>query len=132
MNGNRIEGREGREGGRPAWTDALRPDALTRARVRRAIREAAGPILRARRLTWWEVASDWASLQPPAAAAAAVVLAAVALREPASPAPERSYAEATRLEDLVDWDAAERLPAALTRDSLADLEVVFAAIHEGP
>lgn len=132
MNRHRIEGRDDGEAGRPAWTDTLRPDAVTRARVRRAIREAAEPLLRARRLTWWEVASDWASLLTPAAAAAAVVFAAVALREPAPPAPERSYAEATRLEDLVDWEASERLPAALTRDSLADLEVVFAAIHEGP
>ncbi len=132
MNGNRIEGRDGGAGGRRAWTDALRPDALTRARVRRAVREAAGPLLRARRPTWWEVASDWASLLTPVAAAAAVVLAAIALREPAAPGPGRSYAEATRLEDLVGWDAGEELPAALTRDSLADLEVVFAAIHEGP
>jgi hypothetical protein len=132
MNGNRIEGRDGGEGGRPAWTDTLRPDALTRARLRRAILDAAAPLLHGRRLTWWEVASDWASLLTPAAAAAAIVFAAVALREPTATPAERSYAEATRLEDLVDWDASETLPAALTRDSLADLEVVFAAIHEGP
>lgn len=136
MNDSRTEGREGNGTGKPdvaglpAWADALRPDPLARARMRRAIREAAAPLLRARRLTWWEVASDWASLLTPAAAAAAILFVAMALREPAAPAADQALAEAGRLEDLVEWSASDALPTALTRDSLADLEVVFAAIHE--
>jgi hypothetical protein len=136
MNGNRGDGREvggtGTPGGgvRPSWTDALRPDPLARARMRRAIRAAAGPLLRARRLSWWEVASDWASLLTPAAAAAAILFVAVALRDPAPPAPEAALAGSARLEDLMVWESSEALPAALTSDSLADLAVVFAAIHE--
>ncbi len=118
----------------PSWTEPLRPDALTLRRLRASILEAASPLLATRRLTWWEVASNWASLLTPVAAAAAVLFAVVALREQPvpAPAPSTAYAESPRLEDLVRWASAEELPQALIQDSTADLDVVLAAIHGEP
>ncbi|MDT8436891.1 MAG: hypothetical protein RRA92_09060 [Gemmatimonadota bacterium] len=116
----------------PGWTGPLRPDELTRARLRRAILDEAGPLLAARRASWWEVAAGWASLLTPAAAAAALLLFGVGLRGTGPEAPPRIVAEAGDMFDVVSWVSSAEVPAALTRDTLADLDLVFAAIHEGP
>ena len=130
MNDNRQ-----RAPGWPRWLDALRPDEITRARLKRSIADAAAPLLNARRLTWWEVASDWASLLTPVAAAVAVLFAGLALGDrPAarSEATMAASADAPRLEEFIDWASAEELPAAFHEDSLANLDIVLTSITTEP
>lgn len=53
----------------PAWLDPLRPDEVTRARLRATIRGRATPILDSRRLgSWQDVAAGWATMLVPIAA----------------------------------------------------------------
>lgn len=119
----------------PAWLETLRPDPLTRERLRRSVLDAAAPLLRARQVTWWEVASDWASLLTPVAAAAAVLFVGLALGD--GPAVSSEFASATsadspRLEEFIDWASAEEMPAAFVEDSLTSLDVVFTSITMDP
>lgn len=119
----------------PNWLATLRPDEITRARLTRSIADAAAPFLSARQLTWWEVASDWASLLTPVAAAVAVLFAGLALGDRPVASPESSVAasaEAPRLEEFVDWASAEELPAAFPEDSLTSLDVVLTSITTDP
>ncbi len=121
--------------GWPAWLETLRPDPLTRERLRRSVLDAAAPILRARQVTWWEVASDWASLLTPVAAAAAVLFVGLAFGH--RPAVQSEFgtaasAESPRLEEFIDWASAEELPAAFPEDSLTSLDVVFTSITTDP
>lgn len=58
------------------WWACLRPDALTRRRLRRRLLADAAPLLRARR-SWMGVAAEWA--RPLAPLAAGLTLAFVAL-----------------------------------------------------
>ncbi|MEN8145843.1 MAG: hypothetical protein ABFS14_12940 [Gemmatimonadota bacterium] len=65
----------------PAWLEALRPDELTRQRLRGRIMAQAEPLLAARRaLTWDEVASRWATMLVPAAAAVTLLFGGLALQ----------------------------------------------------
>ena len=121
--------------GWPNWLEALRPDAITGARLKRSIADAAAPLLKARQLTWWEVASDWASLLTPVAAAAAVLFAGFALGDRPVPRSDATIAvsvEAPRLEEFIDWASAEELPAAFPEDSLTSLDVVLTSITTDP
>jgi len=67
-------------GGRwPDWLLSLRPDQLTRERMRRRIVDEAGAVLRARRTgSWWAVADRWTTRLLPLAAALALVFAGLA------------------------------------------------------
>ena len=118
----------------PEWLSALRQDDLARARLKRSILEAAGPLLRRRQLTWWEVASDWASLLTPVAAAIAVLFVGLALESGPEPEPAvvAGTPDAPRLEELVDWASAEELPRAFAEDSLTNLDVVLTSITTEP
>jgi hypothetical protein len=119
----------------PKWLETLRPDEITRARLKRSIAEAAAPLLGARQLTWWEVASDWASLLTPVAAAVAVLFAGLALGDRPVTRSEATFAvsaESPRLEEFVDWASAEELPAAFPEDSLTSLDVVLTSITTDP
>ena len=121
--------------GWPNWLEALRPDAITGARLKRSIADAAAPLLKARQVTWWEVASDWASLLTPVAAAAAVLFAGFALGDRPVPRSDATIAvsvEAPRLEEFIDWASAEELPAAFPEDSLTSLDVVLTSITTDP
>lgn len=121
------------------WTDPLRPDELTGARIRRAVREAAAPRLAERRRlsgSWWDVASSWGRVLSPVAAAVALVCAGlIAGRAPGGATPGEASRVASsqpvRLEDLVGQVPGDEVRSTLARDSLADLEVVFAAIQGG-
>jgi hypothetical protein len=120
---------------RPRWVDVLGPDELTRERLRRSIVNAARPLLEARRITWWEVASSWASLLIPVAASIALLIAGLAIGDrPAS----RSVAaldlaaDDLEYEEFVEWASAEELPQPFPADSLADLDVVLTAITSDP
>lgn len=119
----------------PKWLETLRPDEITRVRLKRSIAEAAAPLLGARQLTWWEVASDWASLLTPVAAAVAVLFAGLALGDRPVTRSEATFAvsaESPRLEEFVDWASAEELPAAFPEDSLTSLDVVLTSITTDP
>ena len=121
--------------GWPMWLETLRPDQITRARLKRSIADAAAPLLSARQLTWWEVASDWASLLTPVAAAVAVLFAGLALGDRPTTGAEAVIAvsaDAPRLEEFIDWASAEELPAAFPEDSLTNLNVVLTSITTDP
>ena len=120
---------------RPRWLSELRPDDMTRARLRRSILEAAAPMLERKRLTWWEVASSWASILIPVAASVALLIAGLAIGErPVSSSAELMAAsdDALEYEEFVEWASAEELPRAFPEDSLADLDVVLSAITMEP
>jgi hypothetical protein len=69
----------GTEGGWPAWLEPLRPDPMSRARMRRSILTSAAPLLAARHpLAWWEVAADWSSVAVPIAASIALLFGWIA------------------------------------------------------
>lgn len=95
MSGHDV-GREDRAW--PAWLEALRPDELARARMRRGILSAAAPLLATRRSrrSWWQVAADWSSVAVPIAAAIALLFAWIAYDSapPGSEQPERVEMEA--------------------------------------
>jgi hypothetical protein len=113
----------------------LGPDDLTRARLKRSIADAARPLLQARRLTWWEVASSWASLLIPIAASIALLIAGLAIGDrPASRTASTVVHSSDTLgyEEFVEWASAEELPSAFPGDSLADLDVVLTAITTEP
>jgi hypothetical protein len=121
--------------GWPSWLETLRPDEITRSRLKRSVADAAAPLLSARGLTWWEVASDWASLLTPVAAAVAVLFAGLALGDRPVARSEATLAvsaEAPRLEEFIDWASAEELPAAFPDDSLTSLDVVLTSITTDP
>ncbi len=121
--------------GWPSWLEPLRPDEITRSRLKRSVADAAAPLLSARGLTWWEVASDWASLLTPVAAAVAVLFAGLALGDRPVSRSEATLAvsaEAPRLEEFIDWASAEELPAAFPDDSLPSLDVVLTSITTDP
>ena len=65
----------------PIWMRALRPDELTRRRMKRAILDEALPLLTARRDSWFDAVADWATILSP-------VAAAVARRDSNPPDPE--------------------------------------------
>lgn len=119
----------------PRWLSELRPDDITRARLRRSILEAAAPLLERNRVTWWEVASSWASILIPVAASVALLIAGLAIGErPGSHSTELVAAsdDALEYEEFVEWASAEELPRAFPEDSLADLDVVLTAITMEP
>lgn len=130
MNDNRK-----RTSGWPKWLETLRPDQITRERLKRSIADAAAPLLSARQLTWWEVASDWASLLTPVAAAVAVLFAGLALGDRPTTGTDAMIAvsaDAPRLEEFIDWASAEEFPAAFPEDSLTNLNVVLTSITTDP
>jgi len=117
------------------WLSELQPDDITRARLRRSILEAAAPLLERKRVTWWEVASSWASILIPVAASVALLIAGLAIGErPVSHSTELVAAsdDALEYEEFVEWASAEELPRAFPEDSLADLDVVLTAITMEP
>lgn len=117
---------------RPEWTGSLRPDELTSARLRRAINEAAAPLLAARRDDWWDVASRWAGLLTPIGVAATLAFAALAVRNGAGTPlePESSVVETQDpgSNDVFEALRTELAPAGFTAEYSADDGVVFAAM----
>lgn len=113
---------------RPRWLDILLPDEVTAARLRRAILDVAEPLLASRRDSWWDVASDWATLLTPVAAALTLIFAGLAVRQGI-----RSDEAAGTL--LVSTDVVESLrsqtaPAGFSQNLTDDVSIVFAALSE--
>lgn len=112
---------------RTRWWDVLLPDEVTEARMRHSIVEAALPLLRNRRDSWWDVASDWATLLTPIAAALTLLFAGLALRESI---PEASRSEFTVSADVVQSVGSDAAPVGFTLEQLDDADVVFAALGD--
>lgn len=121
----RLESREW-----PAWLEPLRPDEVARTRVRRSILVTAGPILRASRAGWSDVAARWATLLAPAAAALAIVFAGLAYR---ASTPEQVVVETpATIEELFGPSDAEGPPSFLTSASEPEAEHVLTAVIDYP
>lgn len=111
------------------WLEMLRPDEVTRARIRRAVLRDAGPFLAVRRESWIDAVSDWATILSPVAAAVTLVFAGLALKQAAEPIGiAEGTAQAPAVVDLVA--PGEELPAAFAEDSVPDLDVVMTVIYE--
>ena len=82
----------GRSGGRrpawPAYLEPLRPDQLTRGRLRRNVMAAAGALLERRPLSWIDITASWSAALTPIAAGLLVAAGVLAYRAsgPAAPA----------------------------------------------
>ena len=113
---------------RPIWLRALRPDDVTRRRIRRAILGEALPLLAARRDSWLDAVADWATILSPVAAAVTLIFAGLALRQAGSTDPAEGLASAPAVEDLIRPENA--LPSAFGRDSVPDLDEVLTVIYE--
>jgi len=71
----------------PTWLAPLRPDEVTRSRMRQVITDSASPLLAASRSRAWEdVAARWSTLLAPAAAAVAIAFGGLAYSA-SSPSP---------------------------------------------
>ena len=112
----------------PIWLRALRPDELTRRRMRRAILDEALPLLTARRDTWFDAVADWATILSPVAAAITLIFAGLALRQAGSAELSKTIASAPAVEELVR--PGETLPSAFGRDSVPDLDMVMTVLYE--
>ena len=113
---------------RQRWLEILRPDEVTAARLRRAILVAAGPLLAGERDSWWDVASDWATLLTPVAAALTLIFAGLAVRQgvPADD-PGGSLRVSADVVESLRWQTA---PAGFSQDFTDDASIVFAALGE--
>lgn len=113
---------------RPRWLDTLRPDEVTAARLRRAILDAAEPLLAARRDSWWDIASDWATLLTPVAAVATLIFAGLAVRQ-GIPSDETTGTLRVSA-DVVESLRSQAVPAGFSREFTDDANFVFAALRE--
>ena len=112
----------------PTWLRALRPDELTRHRMRRAIFADAIPLLASRRDNWFDAVAEWATILSPVAAAVTLVFAGLALRQAGSTDVAQRLASAPAVEELLR--PADALPSTFGRDTVSDLDVVMTVIYE--
>lgn len=111
----------------PAWLEPLRPDEMTRRRLRTEILAAATPLLRIRAGSWQDVAAGWSSVLVPLAAAIALVFGTLAHRAARSDAPPP-----VEIVERAEWErllgpAPENPPAFLTGAQEPSREAVFTA-----
>ncbi|TFG63716.1 MAG: hypothetical protein E4H28_06065 [Gemmatimonadales bacterium] len=113
---------------RPRWLDTLRADEVTVARLRRAILDAAQPLLAGKRDSWWDVASNWATLLTPVAAVLTLIFAGLAVRQgvPTDSPPDTQWVSA----DVVESLRSQAAPAGFSQDFSDDASIVFAALSE--
>ena len=112
----------------PIWMRALRPDELTRRRMRRSILDEALPLLTSRRDSWFDAVAEWATILSPIAAAVTLVFAGLALRQAGSVELSDTVASAPAVEELVR--PGETLPSAFGPDSVPDLDAVMTVLYE--
>lgn len=121
------------DGGWPAWLEPLRPDPVSRARMKRGIQAAAAPLLAARHpAAWWEVAADWSSVAIPIAASIALLFGWLAYESGPSPAPAPD-SERMEMAALVK-PASSSPPALLIDQAEPSSDALLAATlrREGP
>ncbi|MYA32361.1 MAG: hypothetical protein F4164_13300 [Gemmatimonadales bacterium] len=83
--------RHRRSGGGPAWAaylEPLRPDELTRRRLRRNVMAAAEALLERRPLSWLDVTASWSAALAPLAAGLLVAAGVLLYRISVPDAPE--------------------------------------------
>lgn len=112
----------------PAWLRQLRPDELTRLRMRRRIVSDARPLLLARQDSWFDAVAEWATILSPVAAAVTLIFAGLALRQAGSTDAAEPVATALAVEELAR--PGDALPATFGRDSVPDLDDVMTVIYE--
>ncbi|MCL7970953.1 MAG: hypothetical protein M8866_02530 [marine benthic group bacterium] len=112
----------------PAWLQGLRPDELTRRRMRDRIVAEARPLLLARRESWYDVVSEWATILSPVAAAVTLIFAGLALRQAGTVDGSEPMTAAVAVDELAR--PSDALPATFGQDSLPDLDVVMTVIYE--
>lgn len=115
---------------RQGWLEALRPDQVTRARLRAAILERAAPLLAERREEGWlGVAAGWSARLAPVAAAAALLFGWLAYDAGRSTQPEP--AASVRAETLVE--PGDQVPPELltSGDAPSADRVLAAALQRG-
>ncbi len=112
----------------PAWLQTLRPEELTRLRMRRRVVSEARPLLMARQDSWYDAVAEWATILSPVAAAVTLIFAGLALRQAGSVDPAEPVATALAVEELAR--PGDALPATFGRDSVPDLDVVMTVIYE--
>lgn len=113
---------------RPRWLDILLPDEVTAARLRRAILDAAEPLLAGRRDSWFDVASDWATLLTPVAAALTLIFAGLAVRQ-GIPSDDPAGVLLVSA-DVVESLRSQTAPAGFSQNLTDDASIVFAALSE--
>jgi hypothetical protein len=111
----------------PAWLEPLRPDEMSRRRVRNAVLSAATPILRARERSWEDFVARWTSVLAPVAAAAAILFAGLAYRT-ARPEVEVRV-EPVEIDPLLQ-PLADGPPAMLTSTLEPSMDEILAAAIE--
>lgn len=122
--------------GWPRWLEPLRPDPLSRRRIRQNVMERARPLLAGRRPERaWEVAAGWADVLVPVAAVASVLFLVVAQQSgggalgPAASV-ETAERQGVRIEELLADPGQTEPPTLLTRSTQPDLDgLLEAAIY---
>ena len=112
----------------PAWLQGLRPDEVTRRRMRNRILAEARPLLLPRQESWYDVVAEWATILSPVAAAVTLIFAGLALRQAGTVDGSEGMTAAVAVEELAR--PSDALPATFGRDSLPDLDVVMTVIYE--
>lgn len=110
--------RDAQPGGRgaadwPEWLEPLRPDDMERSRIRRGVMRTAGPLLAARRPSWWDEVARWADVLAPIAAVFVLFCAGLAF-ETARPGTEAQASAEAPVVDLVQPPAPAGPPELLT------------------
>lgn len=117
----------------PSWLETLRPDTLSRRRIRRIVLARARPLLRERRPAGaWEVTAGWADVLVPVTAVASVLFVVLALRADRPPttatvAAGGSAEEPVRIEELLAEPSGTEPPSLLTRSEQPDLDGILEA-----
>lgn len=111
----------------PAWLESLRPDELSRKRLRTSVLSAAMPILRARGQSWQDEVARWTSVLAPVAAAIAILFAGLAYQaaRPAVVARVDPIEVDPLLQPMVDGP-----PAMLTSTLEPSMDEILAAAIE--
>jgi len=113
----------------PAWIRTLMPDEVTRRRLLHRIGAEAKPLLAARRDSWFDAVSEWATHLSPIAAAVTLVFAGLALRH-AADASEQALGTSGAPGVIELVQPGEALPAVFDADSVPDLNVVMTVLYE--
>lgn len=121
----------------PEWLEPLRPDDVTRRRVRSGIMRSAAPLLEARRQeAWWGLAG-WTSTLVPVAAAAALFFMWLATSVAPDQAPETNptaaaYDTVADSIELIVGPGGATPPRVLTAEQAPSPDAVLtAAVYEG-
>ncbi len=115
------------ETGWPTWLEPLRPDEMSRRRLRNAVLSAASPILRAREWSWQDDVARWTSVLAPVAAAVAILFAGLAYR--AARPETQALVEPLEIDPVLQ-PLADGPPAMLTSTLEPSVEEILAATIE--